>query len=409
VKQTPDIDTLFTTAAERYIGADPKMNLCVHVRLGDRGNLWEIHCAGTRAYIRKGGSRRKPQSIIDTDSKTWLSISKGKQIIIDAFLAGDLKITGDLDTALQVSTLFLTVTGQQPPLTMKDIELSDERVTSISTGSGEDVLLIHGLGATKSSFLPTAAALRHKYRVHVIDLPGFGTSSKSSNAPYNAPYFARVVRELLDKLKIQQAHLVGNSMGGRIAIEVGLQQPERVKSLSLLCPAVAFIKRTFHPIVRLIRPEIGFVPHRFTNRMVEQQIQAMFSNPDRIDPTIAEAVVREFQQIYRQSTARYAFLAAARNIYLDPPFGQNGFYPRLAKLQPPAMFVWGSHDILIPPGFRSHVERWLPSAEQHLFEDCGHAPQIEHPEKTAKLLTSFIGKHCDKQPAKTRKSAKRAA
>ena len=59
----------------------------------------------------------------------------------------------------------------------------------------------------------------------------------------------------------------------------------------------------------------------------------------------------------------------------------SGFYPRLATLAPPALFVWASHDRLIPERFRRHVERWLPGAEQVVLEGCGHVPQVERPEQ----------------------------
>ena len=98
---------------------------------------------------------------------------------------------------------------------------------------------------------------------------------------------------------------------------------------------------------------------------------------------MADIVVDEFERIYRSPGARLAFLRSARAIYLESP---AKFYPRLATLQPPALFVWASHDRLIPERFRPHVERWLPSAEQVVLEGCGHVPQIERPERTNGLL-----------------------
>ena len=64
----------------------------------------------------------------------------------------------------------------------------------------------------------------------------------------------------------------------------------------------------------------------------------------------------------------------------------------LAALEPPALFIWGSHDQLIPPGFARHVERWLPDAEQIILDGCGHAPQIERPERTNGLITRFFSR-----------------
>jgi pimeloyl-ACP methyl ester carboxylesterase len=109
-----------------------------------------------------------------------------------------------------------------------------------------------------------------------------------------------------------------------------------------------------------------------------------------VDPGVADIVVDEFQRIYSNAGARLAFLAAARNLYLDRPFGRDGFYPRLAGLQAPSLFIWGTHDRIIPPAFSQQVARWLPSAEQLVLEGCGHVPQVEKPEQTNGVLLRFF-------------------
>ena len=96
-------------------------------------------------------------------------------------------------------------------------------------GTGPDVLLLHGLGGTRASLFDTAAALSRRYRVHAPDLPGFGSSSKPALGGYNARWFADIMLGLMDELGIADAHVVGNSMGGRIAIEMGLVAPDRVR------------------------------------------------------------------------------------------------------------------------------------------------------------------------------------
>jgi pimeloyl-ACP methyl ester carboxylesterase len=107
------------------------------------------------------------------------------------------------------------------------------RLSTLAMGEGpEDVLLLHGLGGTKSSFLDTAAALSRRYRVHALDLPGFGGSSKPPLVPYEAPFFARTVIGAMDAMGIARAHVVGNSMGGRVALELGLEHPDRVGGLA---------------------------------------------------------------------------------------------------------------------------------------------------------------------------------
>jgi pimeloyl-ACP methyl ester carboxylesterase len=79
-------------------------------------------------------------------------------------------------------------------------------------------------------------------------------------------------------------------------------------------------------------------------------------------------------------------------VYLERPFGRGGFFPRLSELRRPALFVWASHDRLIPAAFARHVDRWLPSAEQIVLDTCGHAPQVERPDQTNGLLQRFFAR-----------------
>jgi pimeloyl-ACP methyl ester carboxylesterase len=195
---------------------------------------------------------------------------------------------------------------------------------------------------------------------------------------------------LMDQLGISKAHVVGNSMGGRIAIELGLSYPDRVRALGLLCPAVAWIRRGLHPIVRVLRPELGLLPHGFRRSVVASHFWSFFHDRDAIDPAVGDLMVDEFQRIYHSAGARYAFLASARNIYLEAPFGTDGFYPRLAELAAPALFVWGSHDSLVPAAFSRHVEKWLPHARQLTIEGCGHVPQVERAQECSELLLAFF-------------------
>ena len=137
-------------------------------------------------------------------------------------------------------------------------------------------------------------------------------------------------------------------MGGRIALEVGLTRPERVGGLALLCPAVAFVKRDWHWVVRFARPELGMLPHSLGRERIERTFWALFADRDLVDPAVADVVVDEFERIYRSPGARLAFMANARAIYLERAYGRGGFYERLSALEPPALFVWSSHDRLIP-------------------------------------------------------------
>ncbi|HEX8087177.1 MAG TPA: alpha/beta fold hydrolase [Solirubrobacteraceae bacterium] len=388
------MEAAFRTLPERYLGATPGFDATYQIRLGDVGHTWEVRCTTHGARVRKGATKRAPDVVIGTDSATWLRVRAGELSGIEAFSRRLLYARGNLDLAVGFEGLFRLPDDRPPLLRVHEVRTRGAGISTLTMGEGPDVLLIHGLGGAKSSFFDTAAGLSHRYRVHALDLPGFGSSGKPRTAPYSAKYFADRVIEVMDALDIGRAHLVGNSMGGRVSIEVGLRHPNRVGGLALLCPAVAFIRRGYHPIVRLLRPELGVLPHRFTRGMVESTFSSLFYDKDAIDPSMADIVVEEFQRIYGTSGARLAFLSAARNIYLDKPFGRGGFYPRLSELAAPSMFVWGTHDNLIPAGFKRHVEKWLPRAEQIVLENCGHVPQVERPDHVIGLLERFLA-HVD--------------
>jgi pimeloyl-ACP methyl ester carboxylesterase len=394
VSALEEVERAFRTLPERYLGADPGFDATYHVRLGDLGHTWEVRATTHGARVRKGLTRREPDVVIGTDSATWMQLRQGELSGIEAFSQRRLYARGNLDLAVAFEGLFRLPSGRAPLLRVHDVKVGRTRISTLTMGRGPDMLLLHGLGATKSSFFDTAAALSRDYRVHALDLPGFGSSSKPATAPYNAAYFAESVLGLMDALGLDRAHLVGNSLGGRVALEVGIRAPERVNGVALLCPAVAFVKRKrgYHPLVRLLRPELGILPHRFGRRTISNQFLSLFADPSAIDPSVADIVVDEFQRIYGSPGARLAFLSAARNVYLDRPFGRDGFYPRLAGLQRPALFVWASHDRLIPAALARHVAEWLPAAEQIVLDACGHAPQVERPEQVNGLLRRFFAR-----------------
>jgi pimeloyl-ACP methyl ester carboxylesterase len=386
------VEQAFRSLPDRYLGADPGFDATYHITLCDLGHAWEVRCTSRAARVRKGGSRRRPDVTMSTDADTWLRLRRGEFSGVDAFQRRLLGVRGNLDYAIAFEGLFRLVGGRPPLLQIQEIPVGRHRISTLTMGQGPDVLLLHGLGGTRASLFETAAALSRSYRVHAPDLPGFGSSCKPALGGYNARWFAEIMFGLMDQLEISRAYVVGNSMGGRVAIEMGLNASERIDALGLLCPAVAWIRRGLHPIVRLLRPELGLLPHAFRRSVVASQFWSMFYDRDLIDPAVADLVVDEFQRIYHTAGARYALLASARNIYLEAPFGRNGFYRRLAELQPPALFVWGSHDRLVPPAFSRHVRKWLPQAEQVTIDGCGHVPQVERADETNELLLSFFGR-----------------
>jgi pimeloyl-ACP methyl ester carboxylesterase len=399
-RRLTEVSRAFASLSERFLGAEDGFEATYHVILGDVGRTWEVKVTRDSCRVSTSASR-KPDVVIGTDAATWLALRAGRLSGLDAFSQRRLYARGDLDLAVGFEGLFRLPDDRSPLLRVHDVRVQGARISTVTAGSGDrHVILLHGLGGTKVSFFETLAALSASgYRVHAVDLPGFGSSSKPPRAPYDSAFFARTMLRFMDTLAIDRAHLVGNSMGGRVALEMALSAPARVRSLGLLAPALAFLRRReFVPLVRLLRPELGAIPHNIGENRVRAQFWSMFARPERLDPTVAEVACDEFARIFRSRAARIAFYASARNIYLDPPHGGKGFWTRLRRLERPALFVWGSHDTLVPSAFAHHVAESLPAARQVLLDDCGHVPQVELPEMTNSILRDFLAEAEGRRP-----------
>ena len=318
-----------------------------------------------------------PDAVISGSPTAWRRAANGSGGL--AALAGGLRMRRNL----HVAAGFLAATAGESGaarLRLETVETPHGPIATAQAGSGPPLLALHGLGGTKASFLPTLALMRSSHRVIAIDLPGFGDSVKPLRAPFDAPYFARVGTGVLDALGIDCAHVVGNSMGGRIALELALLESERVDRLVLLSPAMAWLRpRRWAPVVRMLRPELTMVP-----MPVERLVRRFVPADDW-----AAAGVDEFMRAFSTARGRHAFHAVLRNIYLDRPHGDDGLWSRLAGMTHESLFVWGRRDRLVPIGFMKHVERTFPAA-RHLELDCGHVPQVERPVETHDAIRAFL-------------------
>jgi pimeloyl-ACP methyl ester carboxylesterase len=351
------------------------------------GTACDAVIAGRRLRLRKAAEDAEPDAVLSADAATWSRIAADVRGGMQAFRAGRLRLGGSLHFGVG----FLAATsGNDEPGRLEFDTLRTRRfgaISALSAGTGpETIVCAHGLGGTKASFLPTVNALADHYRVVAIDLPGFGESDKPIGAPYDAPWFARSVFAAMDALGVERAHIAGNSMGGRVAIEAGLTDRDRIGGLLLLSPALAWLRaRPWAPIVRALRPELGLIqpaPRPVVEAMVRRLVPAANGG-------WTSAGVDEFLRAYLTRSGRAAFYAAARNIYLDEPHGDEGFWTRLRSLQCDSLFVWGRHDRLVPIAFMKHVEKALPRA-RHVELSCGHVPQVERPQETHAAIRRFL-------------------
>ncbi len=169
-----------------------------------------------------------------------------------------------------------------------------------------------------------------------------------------------------------------------------MQEPTRVSGIACLCPAAAFSHRPGLPIVRLLRPELGFALLRLPREYLKNNLKQLFCDPGRIHEDWYDAAIDDFLEQWKSVRARLAFFATLRNIYLDEPNGEEGFWARLSALEVPSLFIYGRRDVLITHRFGRRIEKSLPAAKVLVWDDCGHVPQLEHPERTVEQMTQFF-------------------
>ena len=334
--------------------------------------------------------RGRPGTEIRTTPDNWFAMDSGYLSGIEAFAERKLSIRGSIQQSLLFEPLFERSIAGGMRYTVERVPVGNVDISALVAGDPDapPLLLMHGLGGTKASMLTIVPQLALYHRVIAVDLPGFGDSSKPRGR-YDAPWFADHMFAFLDAAGIERVSLVGNSMGGKIAQEMAMQDPSRVGAVVCLCPATAFSKRPVVNLVRVLRPELGFalpVPRK----RVRNLMQDLFAKPKRIDDSWYDAATDDFLRTWRSPRAKMAFFAAARHIYLEEAEGDRGFWGRLGSMSCDAFYIYGRQDILITSHFAQRVERTLPNARVEIWDDCGHVPQLEHPQRTANAILGFL-------------------
>lgn len=251
------------------------------------------------------------------------------------------------------------------------------------------IVLLHGIGRSLEDWAPQHRRL-DAYRTIALDLPGFGFSARPSG-PMSLRALTDAVLETLDVLgELRPLHLVGNSVGGAVGLQLLTLQPHRVASLTLANSAGFGSEASW--ILRLLAtPVLGSLlarhPTRIAARMLERTIFAdpCLATTRRIDHALAIAQKRP------DTGAALHELACE----LGTP---RGFRPRWRKNlltqasrhRVPTLILWGERDRILPAAQLSNACQLLPHAKAHLFTGTGHMPQIECPDEFAEVVLDFI-------------------
>ncbi|MGR6319701.1 alpha/beta fold hydrolase [Micromonospora soli] len=268
-----------------------------------------------------------------------------------------------------------------------ELAVAGRRVRCRIAGEGPPVVLLHGIGRTLEDFTALHAALARDHRVLGVDLPGHGGSAPL-DAPHTLPVLATAVAGFLDAAGVTgPVHLVGNSLGGAVAMRLAADQPARVASLVLVNSAgfgrevtVALRVLAVRPIARLL-----LRPHPALARRTERAIffDPIYVTEERIATALAAA---------RQPHAARVMLELVRSLGTwrgVRPEWRAELLAAVAALDLPTLLVWGDRDLILPASHLTNARTRLPGARHHLFPDTGHMPQIERAAEFEALVRRF--------------------
>jgi pimeloyl-ACP methyl ester carboxylesterase len=279
------------------------------------------------------------------------------------------------------------MTETQPPQT-RFVESAGGRIAYQELGEGPPLILIHGGGPGaygysnyRRNLIPLA---ERGNRVIIIDLPGYGQSEFRSLEHGLFVPMADATLELMDHLKLENASLVGNSLGGGAALRLALDHPHRVAKLVLMGPGGSIPATSTFPSEGLIRMLTFYDGEGPTLEKLDRVIDLLVFDRSAITP---ELVAERFKT------------ATLPHTLANPPLRGQAHNPKndlwrddIDKLQHPTLIIWGREDRVLPLDLAFILLKRIPNADFHVFSKCGHWAQWERADDFNELVADFVSK-----------------
>lgn len=271
----------------------------------------------------------------------------------------------------------------------KTIVVEGLTIRYLTAGTGPPLVLLHGVGTSASEWSWVLPALARNYRLYAVDLLGFDGSAKPPN--YSPAFSARFVGAFLDALGIERTAVVGNSLGGLVALRLALSDPAHVRALVL--SDSAGLGRAVNPVQgALSSPGLGELASAWARTPTGAAERAyrrallLFARPWQIPPRWLTDQYRLAQTPnFTQATlaslrANVRGLAGQREVLVD----------QLPHLRMPTLIVWGMEDRVFPYSHGQEAVKRLQEGSLELIPNCGHLPHVERPEAFAAVVRRFL-------------------
>ena len=265
------------------------------------------------------------------------------------------------------------------------VQLRDGETRYFRLGEGPPLILLHGLGEASVVWFDNIAPLAASYTVYAVDLPGHcGTFKPLWDRPLEQS--VQFMVDFMDALDIPTASMLGNSMGGMLALATALQHPQRVDRLVL--EGSAGLGREIAWFLRLMTlPLVGEALARPSRAAVRRLLQRVFYN----HAFSTQALVEALYETRRLPGNRRSLLFMLRGgVSIRGVRPAVVFTDQLPRLDTPVLLVWGRNDLIFPVPHAERAVRLLPNAKMAVFDHCGHWPHVEVCRAFNRLVLDFL-------------------
>jgi len=254
-------------------------------------------------------------------------------------------------------------------------------------GTGNPILCLHGLGANAYSWRHFIKPFSQGHKLILVDFKGSGKSPKPLDTHYSTEEKADDIYSLILENNLTNLTLVGNSLGGAIAllvaIRLGEQQPGRLSKLILIDSAGDGGSLPVH--LRLLRSFLGMPIIYLTPSRLAVRMTLRMCYYDRDKPTKEQ--VNAYAAPLASRAGRYALLQTARQCV---PANAAELLRQVSSIRVPTFILWGREDKVIPLKVGQSLHQLIPNSTLEIIEECGHIPQEEKPDETIARISKFL-------------------
>lgn len=302
----------------------------------------------------------------------------------------DLSDTTKARFASEVVRSTLALGRQLIKAELCEVQLNDGPISYWKTNNPhkETVMFIHGFGDSKDGCYPFAMHLTRNFNMLAFDLPGFGQSFKNLDLEYNFTSYASWMEEFMEKAKIGPVHLIGNSLGGAMAMKLAQIRPDLVKTLTLIDTAAVIDERYDSAYDDFIKGKVLFQVK--SREDFDNFWKMVFHKPPFLPIFMKDHIYEQFRLNY-ELYGRF-ILDTFRNIKsrLDPSLNDLFMNNALGEMKMPIHIMWGDQDKLFPLSYGQRAHELVKGSRFTVLKNIGHAPQVEAPHQTAKHVKNFI-------------------